>query len=407
MKRTALLTATVSLVATMANADINFAFLDTLAGPTGPVGENGLTTFQLVAEHINAAGGINGEDITIKAYDNGGTPEGTLLQMQKAIDDGARYMLLANGSALAAALMDGVAKFNERNPGEEVLFLNWGASAPELTNENCSFWHFRWGPHSGMAVNALTDFVKNRPEIKKIYLINQDYIFGRSVADAAVEQLKAKRPDVEIVGNELHPLNKVKDFTPYVQKIISSGADAVLTGNWGQDMVLLVKSAADSGAKVPFLTVFGASRGTVATLGPSALDNLFVVSEGNSNQPVPDEQAQLVAEYKERFPQYDYLYHRNATVLHMIKAAAEKAGSIEPREVATALEGLSIEDPYGTVTMRGSDHQIQMPLYVSVVSDDVAVTADDTKFGWKLVEGGEISAEAAGLPTTCEMKRPE
>lgn len=407
MKRIIGLAASVSMLATAAYADIKIAFLDTLSGPTGPVAENGLTTFQLAAEHINAAGGINGEPVEIKVYDNGGTSDGTVIQLQKAIDDGARYVMVANGSALAAALLDGVNKHNTRNPGEEVLYFNWGASAPELTNENCSYWHFRFAAHSGMAVNALTDFVKNRPEIKKVYLINQDYVFGRSVMDAAIAQLKDKRPDVEIVGNELHPLSKVQDFTPYVQKIITSGADAVITGNWGQDMVLLVKAAADSGAKMPFLTVFGGSRGTIAALGEAAVGKLHFVNEGTNNMDVPEEQASLVAEYKERFPQYDYLYHRNTTLLYMLKKAAEQAGSTDPLAVAKALEGLTFDDAYGPVTMRASDHQLQTNLYVSVVADDVKVTSDGTGYGWKLVDGGEVTAADAEMPTTCKMERPQ
>ncbi|MBS7701371.1 MULTISPECIES: branched-chain amino acid ABC transporter substrate-binding protein [unclassified Chelatococcus] len=398
--------AAVSMFAGSAAADVKVAYLDTLSGPFGAIGENGLTTFQLVAEQINAAGGIKGEKLEIKAYDNGGTPEGTLLQMQKAIDGGARFVMIANGSALAAALVDGVNKYNARNPGNEVLYLNWGASAPELTNENCSFWHFRFAPHSGMAVNALTDFVKNRTDIKKVYLIGQDYVFGRSVLEAAVEQLKVKRPDVEIVGKEYHPVGKVKDFTPYVQKIITSGADAVLTGNWGQDMVLLVKAAADSGAKMPFLTVFGGSRGTIAALGQAAVGKLLFVNEGNNNMDVPKDQSDLVAEYKKRFPEYDYLYHRNRTTLEMLKLAIEKAGSSKALPVAKALEGLTYNDPYGPVTMRASDHQLQLNQYVSVVAEGVKVTSDGTPYGWKLVEGGEVPMAAGEMETTCKMKRP-
>ena len=59
--------------------------------------------------------------------------------------------------------------------------------------------------------------------------------------------LKAKRPDIEIVGDELHPLLKITDFAPYIAKIKASGADTVITGNWGQDFALLLKAAADAG----------------------------------------------------------------------------------------------------------------------------------------------------------------
>ena len=57
--------------------------------------------------------------------------------------------------------------------------------------------------------------------------------------------LAAKRPDIEIVGDELHPLFKVSDFSPYIAKIKASGADTVITGNWGPDFALLLKAAAE------------------------------------------------------------------------------------------------------------------------------------------------------------------
>ena len=94
---------------------------------------------------------------------------------------------------------------------------------------------------------ALTNYMKARTNIKKVYLINQDYSFGQAVRAARQAMLKAKRPDIQIVGDELHPLLKVTDFSPYIAKIKASGADTVITGNWGQDFALLLKAAADAG----------------------------------------------------------------------------------------------------------------------------------------------------------------
>ena len=39
---------------------------------------------------------------------------------------------------------------------------------------------------------------------------------------------------MKVVGDELIPLGKVKDFSPYITKIKASGAQALLTGNWGR-----------------------------------------------------------------------------------------------------------------------------------------------------------------------------
>jgi len=390
--------------------DIKFAFIDPLSGHMGPSGEAGYTSFLLAAEHINNNGGVNGDNIVVTGYDNKVNPKESLVQLQKAIDDGARYILQGNGSSVAAAIIDAVNKHNQRNPGDEVVYFNYAAVTPDFTNEGCSFWHFRFDAHADMKMAAITDYIKSQDDIKKVYLIGQDYIFGQAVASAAESQLKEKRPDIEIVGNELHPLAKVKDFTPYIQKIISSGADAVITGNWGSDMSLLMKAAAESGSNIPYFTFYGGSLGAVAALGEGAIDRLYQVTEGITNLETSDEQYALIEEYKTRFPEYDYYYHRAFNTLNAFKAAAEKAGSTDPIPVAYALEGLEIPEAYGTLTVRAEDHQAQQNLYISTVAkvdgESVKYGVDNIELGWKLVDGGKIDASAAEQPTTCKMERP-
>ncbi|EAQ03788.1 ABC transporter, periplasmic branched chain amino acid binding protein [Pseudooceanicola batsensis HTCC2597] len=406
--KTAALAAAVSAVAvTAAQAEIKMAFIDPLSGPFGPSGEAAYTSYLLEAERINEAGGVNGEMIELTGYDNKVNPKESLVQLQKAIDSGARYIFQGNGSSVAAAIIDAVNKHNKRNPGDEVLFFNYAAVTPAFTNESCSFWHFRFDAHADMKMAAITDYIRSQDDIKKVYLIGQDYIFGQAVAAAAESQLTEKRPDIEIVGNELHPLGKVKDFTPYIQKIISSGADAVITGNWGADMQLLMKAAAESGSDIPYMTFYGGSLGAVSALGEGAMDLLYQVSEGITNLEASDEQYELIETYKERFPEYDYYYHRAHVAMRMFKEAAEKAGSVDPIAVAYALEGMVHQDAYGPVTMRAEDHQAQQNLYISTVSDDVKYGVDNIELGWKVVEGGEIDASVAEQPTTCEMERPE
>ncbi|MDF1855368.1 branched-chain amino acid ABC transporter substrate-binding protein [Pseudooceanicola sp.] len=404
----AVLAATVSVVAlaSAATADVKIAFIDPLSGPFGPSGDAAFTSYKLAFEKLNAAGGLNGEQVELTGYDNKISPKESLVQLQKAIDSGVRYVFQGNGSSVSAAIIDAVSKHNARNPGEEVLFLNYAAVTPAFTNEACSFWHFRFDAHADMKMNAITDYILARGDINKVYLIGQDYVFGEAVAAAAVKQLGEKNSAIEIVGNELHPLGKVKDFTPYIQKIQSSGAQAVITGNWGQDMVLLVKAAADSGLTIPFLTFYGGSVGAVAALGEGAMGTLYQVNEGITNLEASPEQYALIEEYKDRFPDYDYYYHRAFLAVDMLKAAAEKAGSTDPIAVANALEGLSINGAYGPITMRAEDHQAQQNLYISTVSDDVKYGVDNIKLGWKLVDGGSVSAASAEEPTTCKMERP-
>ncbi len=227
----------------MAQETVKIGYIDPLSGGGASVGEGGLKTFQFLAEELNAKGGILGKKVEIVPLDNKTNPQESLIQAQKAIDSGVRYLTQGNGSSVAGALTDFVTKYNDRNPGKEVLYFNYAAVDPVLTNEKCSFYHFRWDANSDIKMEALTNYMKTTPSIKKVYLINQDYSFGQSVRTQARAMLKTKRADVEIVGDELHPLLKITDFAPYVAKIKASGADSVVTGNWGQDIALLAEGS--------------------------------------------------------------------------------------------------------------------------------------------------------------------
>ncbi len=184
-----------------------------------------------------------------------------------------------------------MSKYNDRNPGKEILYLNYAAVDPILTNEKCSFWHFRWDANSDIKMAALTTFMKSQPNIKKVYLINQDYSFGHSVEQAAKAMLKEKRLDIEIVGDEFHPLLKVTDFSPYIAKIKASGADSVITGNWGQDIALLLKAAADAGLQADFYTYYAGGAGGPTAIKHTGLSHrVFAITEGVPNAATPEAQ---------------------------------------------------------------------------------------------------------------------
>ena len=397
------LAASLLLVGTASAETVKLALIDPLTGPMAAAGQPAFEHLKYEAKRINANGGLNGQDLEIVGLDNKVNPQESLVQLQKAIDDGVRYVTQGNGSSVASALISAIEKHNQRNPGEEVLYLNYAAVDPAFTNERCSYWHFRFDANADMKMNALTDHIAANDDIKKVYLINQDYSFGQAVSKAAREMLKEKRPDIEIVGNDFHPLAKVKDFTPYVSKIQSSGADAVITGNWGQDITLLVKAAADYGLDMPFLTYYGAMAGVVTQVGEAGVDRIYQVNEYYGDFDKPEMAEQQVAMYEETG--WDYYWLRLTTMLDMIDAAAEKADSTDPVKVAFAMEDLSIETTTGEVVMRKSDHQMQLPLFISVLKDDMEYGAEGTDFNFHKI--AEISRDEVSLPTTCKMRRPK
>lgn len=408
LMKSAALAAALGFVAMGASADtFKIGFIDPLSGPFGPSGDAALKHWMYAAQEVNKAGGINGDEVEILAFDNKVNPKESLVQFQKAIDQGARIIVQGNGSSVASALIDAVEKHNKRNPGDEVLFANYAAVDPSFTNDRCSYWHFRFDSHADMKMSAITDWISARPEIKKVYVIGQDYSFGQANSRSAEAMLKEKRPDIEIVGNELHPLGKVKDFTPYIQKIMQAEADAVITGNWGADMVLLIKAAIGSGSKVPYLTFYGGSLGAATAIGEDGVGQLFQISEVNTNLETTTEQDARIDGYEAEFKD-SYYYHRAFNAMTMLDQAAEKAGSNDVVEIAKALEGATLDMPYGKITMRAEDHQILQPLFMSAFTNkDLKRGVEGLPLGWTSGDADRIEAEATAMPTTCKMERPE
>jgi branched-chain amino acid transport system substrate-binding protein len=392
-----------------AQDSVKIGYIDPLSGGGASVGEGGLKTFQYLADELNAKGGILGHKVEIVPLDNKTNPQESLVQAQKAVDAGIHYITQGNGSAVGAALEDFVAKNNARNPGKEVVYFNYAAVDPSLTNEKCSYWHFRWDASSDIKMEALTNYMKGVPSIKKVYLINQDYSFGQSVRTEARKMLAEKRPDVQIVGDELHPLLKITDFSPYIAKIKASGADSVVTGNWGQDFALLLKSAADAGLKVDWYTYYAGGAGGPTAIKQTNLDHqVFQISEGIPNSGNP-----TAMEFEKAFRAKVGLslwYPRAVNEMRMFKIAAEKANSIDPVKVAAALEGLKFDVlDGGDGYMRKDDHQFFQPIYISSfgsLADKEKEPFDDESTGWGWHMVSKVDTAQTVLPTTCNMKRP-
>jgi len=384
------------------------AFIDPLSGAGAAVGEISLNTFRFIADDINAAGGMNGKKLEIVPYDNKGNPQETLVQAQKAADEGVRMFTQGTGSAVADALNEWVRKHGSRNPGEEILYVNYGAVDPALTNAKCAFWHFRWDIGSDIRMAALTSYIKTQPKIKKVYLINHDYSFGQSVRTLAGAMLKEKRPDIEIVGDELVPLLKVTDFSPYIAKIQASGADTVITGNWGADFALMLKAAADAGLKTDWYTYYGGSVGGPTAVRQTGLaDHVFQINEGIVNAAPPAAQ-KFETEFRAKLG-IGLFYPRSVNEMRMLAAAANAVKSNEDtKAIAYKLEGMKFAAfDGGEGYMREEDHQFIQDLYISVfgpLGPNDKFDEEHTGWGWKLV--AKVDKQDTLVPTTCKMQRP-
>ncbi|WIT11920.1 branched-chain amino acid ABC transporter substrate-binding protein [Paucibacter sediminis] len=382
---------------------VKIAWIDPLSGLMGPVGQNQVKSFQFFAEKFNKTNPA-GVKFEIVPIDNKLSPAESLNALKSAIDQGVRYVTQGNGSGVALALVDAINKHNERNPGKEILFLNHSAVDPDLTNSKCSYWHFRMDADTSMKMEAITTFLKDQSDVKKVFLLNQNYAHGHQVAKYAKELLARKRPDIQIVGEDLHPIAQVRDFAPYVAKIKASGADTVITGNWGSDLALLIKAANESGFNGKFYTYYAGVTGTPTAIGASGAGRVYQVAYNHNS--MGGQMGKWSDEFKAKFNDDFY----TGSVIHIYSAlgdAMAKAKSTDPLKVAAALEGLKFKSFNGDVEMRKTDHQLQQPLYISVWQKvDAKHTYSPENTGYTFAEVKTYEPYVSSTPTSCQMKRP-
>lgn len=398
---------------------VKVAMIEGLSGPFGNTGEAVFRNLLWAVERVNARGGVTLTEgsglkggkhpLVLERYDSKGQTEEALSALRSAIDDGARFIMQGNNSATAAALIDAVNKHNEREPGKRVLFLNYSAVDPILTNEKCSFWHFRFDAHADMRMTALMEVLKEDRELKNIYILGQDYSFGHAVAREAKRQLAVLRPDVRVVGEELHPIGRIKDFLPYAAKIKASGAQAVMTGNFGNDLTLLVKAAKDVGFDGKFYTFYGNALGAPAAIGEAGVGKVLAVADWLPNVQNAKSEA-FYTSFKTRFPKPadDYVHMRMQLMVEALAQALERAGTTDSIAVAAQLERASLTFGSQTGVMRATDHQFQQPLVVGLMekvgSPGVKFDVEGSGYGFRVVK--TVSAANAEQPTTCHMQRP-
>ncbi|MDK3024594.1 branched-chain amino acid ABC transporter substrate-binding protein [Cupriavidus taiwanensis] len=395
-----------------AQEPIRLGMIDGLSGPFANAGEAVARNLRLAIERINARGGVKTAEgarpLELVTFDSKGNVDESLIQLRALTDKRIPFVLQGNSSAVAGALVSAINRHNARQPDARVLFLNYSAVDPSLTNENCSFWHFRFDASADMRMQALTEVIRQDQAVRRVYLIDQDYSFGHQVARSAREMLAARRPDIQIVGDEFHPIGKIKDFAPYIAKIKASGADAVITGNWGNDLTLMVKAAREGGLRAKFYTFYGNGLGAPAAMGDAGVGRVLAVAEWHPNVGGAASDA-FYQEFRARYPEPkdDYVHLRMQMMVEMLARAITQAGSTDAVKVARALEHMRYVNDFHEATVRADDHQVLQPLYVSVMErQGGAVRFDNEGSGYGFRTVRKLKAAQTTLPTTCRMERP-
>ena len=392
---------------------VRLAMIEGLSGGNANGGEAVFRNLVWAVERVNQRGGAATAQgprlLQLERYDSKGQIEEALSTLRSAIDDGARFILQGNSSAVAAALIEAVNKHNEREPGRRVLFLNYSAVDPILTNEKCSFWHFRFDAHADMRMAALMSVLREDRGLQSVYLLGQDYSFGQAVAREARRQLAIQRPDVRIVGDELHPMLRIKDFAPYAAKIKASAAQAVITGNFSNDLTLLVKAAREAGFDGKFYTFYGNALGAPAAIGEAGVGKVLAVADWLPNvQTAPSEA--FYRSFRQRYPlpADDYVHMRMQLMIEALAQAIAKAGDTDAVAVARALEHAAVNLQGQRGAMRAADHQFQQQLVVGMMdrqgAPGVKFDVEGSGYGFRVIK--TIQPAQAEMPTTCKMIRP-
>jgi len=389
----------------LAQPTIKIAYTDPLSGPFAQVGDANLKQMQYVIDFINAKGGAIGRKFELVPFDNKSQPSDALIALKTATDQNMPFIMQCSGSNIAAALIEAINKHNDRNPDNRIIYLNCGAVATELTNDQCSFWHFRFDLNVAQKAEVM---VKALPKTTtKVYLLNQDYLFGQSVQRDVKAFLAKNRPDVQVVGDELIPLGKIQDFSPYITKIKASGAQALLTGNWGADMNLLIKAGIDSGIDLNYYTFYAHLVGGATAIGPAGEGRVFsVMSFGENIAPeIGNKEAEAFTNGFRAKHNFDFAAAVFRTIFEHVAAGINKAGSLDAAKVATAMEGHAMKDFLGYDTlMRADDHQIMTAYYVGVFKKGVKYDAEKTGLGW--ATAATVLSTDVVQPTSCKMRRP-
>jgi len=187
----------------------------------------------------------------------------------------------------------------------------------------------------------------------------------------------------------------------------------VLTGNWGNDLTLLIKALREVGVEARIHSFYGNALGAPAAIGEAGVGRVLAVAEWHPNVDTPASR-DFHAAFRARFPkpEEDYQHARMQVMVEMLAAAIERAGSTEAGAVARALEGMRYDGRtlggLHSGSMRAADHQFIQPLVVSVMdklgAPGVRVDNEGSGYGFRTLRA--FDANATEQAHRCTMERP-
>ena len=347
--------------AATAGDEIVFGVLEPLSGPFKDVGDRYANAVRFAVEQINKEGGLLGKKVVAEVEDDALKPAIAARKAKKLVlEKGAKFIMTGTGSHITLAMNTVAKKY-------KVINLTYGTEAAKITGSAFIPYTFRACLNTDQHSAAVVEYiVKKFPQFKKYYIICQDYSFGREAAEGFRKKFNEIKPKgARIVGEIFHPI-ATKDFAPYISAIMASGAEVVLSGNWGTDLRLLIKHGASMGWKAKLGNYFLNDPLILRDLGKESMG--FVGADAYMITLDTPKNKEFLAKWSEKFKDAPLAFRyptlsmgRAYWAVRFLAEAIKKAGSTDAEAVIKAWEGMSFETAWGEVTMRACDHQMITP----------------------------------------------
>jgi len=364
-----------------AQGTIKVGILDPYTGPPAVYANDALNGFKLALSEINKAG-VLGRKVEFTTRDTKfkvdiGLSMAKELVMMEKVD----LLVGTINSAVSLAVSDYV-------KGEKVPFIVWISKSEKITGEKGHRYVFSTAENTYMAGKAGGIALSKKPFIK-YWIAGDDYEYGHAIADGIWRNLKALKPQVELIGQSWWKVGE-PDLVPYLTSILAAKPDAVIVCGGGATMTNSLKACKATGfhEKVPVYMHTATDHAVLKPLGREAPEGIMGTMDYHFYHPDTPANRAFVRAFQQAYgnPPGFPAFHAYVTA-HFIAKAFEKAGAIDKEKFIDALEGMVIDSPVGKIEMRACDHQAVLPMFLGVTKKvpqyDFLISSDIVTFSGK------------------------
>jgi len=346
----------VSVIGAQAASNVKIGFTYIMSGPFSAYGQFAKQGGELAIEEINAAGGINGQQVEGIFEDSTGKADVALRSIRKLVyQDNVDMLIGLDSSGVAKTIVPSIEQM-------KTPLIITHAATPDVTGSVCNKYTFRVSLNLAQNVKAAALLAKETGA-KKWTTVGPDYAFGRQSWEYFEKYLKELNPEATFLPKDQVALSpfKTTDFSAYITKVMSSKPDGVFISLWGGNLIDFVRQASSMGffkGDYEVLFSLGAATEVLTALGDKMPEGLWVGSRYWFLASDSARNKSFVDGYFKKYDTYpSYNAHGAYSAVYAYKAAAEKAKSTDKLAIVNALEGLKIEVPAGMIEFRKGDHQ--------------------------------------------------